>query len=68
MQKGLYKCLGINTYESGGILVKRTTIELPDELDRRLRVKVAELYGGKKGALGEAIREAVELWLQKHGG
>jgi len=50
------------------MLVKRTTIELPDELDRRLRVKVAELYGGKKGALGEAIREAIQLWLEKYGG
>ena len=46
----------------------RTTVELPDELDRRLRVKVAEKYGGKKGALGEAIREAIELWLEKHEG
>jgi len=48
--------------------VRRTTIELPDELDRRLRIKVAEKYGGKKGALGEAIRESIELWLKKHGG
>ncbi len=43
----------------------RLTIVIPDDLDRRLRVRVAEKYGGKKGALGTAICEAVELWLQK---
>ena len=46
----------------------RITMELPDELDKRFRMKVAEKYGGKKGALGDAIREAIELWLQKQGG
>jgi hypothetical protein len=43
----------------------KLTIVIPDDLDRRLRVRVAQKYGGKKGALGEAIGEAVELWLQK---
>jgi predicted alternative tryptophan synthase beta-subunit len=38
---------------------------ISDELDRRLRVKVAQKYGGKKGALGKAISEAIELWLKK---
>jgi hypothetical protein len=41
---------------------------IPDELDKRLRVKVAQKYGGKKGALGEAIGEAIELWLEKEKG
>ncbi len=41
---------------------------IPDELDKRLRVKVAQKYGGKKGALGEAIRKAIELWLEKEKG
>jgi predicted transcriptional regulator len=44
----------------------RITIELKDDLDRRLRMKVAEKYGGKKGALGKAIAEAVELWLKQN--
>ena len=43
----------------------RITIELPDELDKRFRMKVIEKYGGKKGALGNAIREAIELWLDR---
>jgi hypothetical protein len=43
----------------------KLTIIIPDDLDRKLRVRVAQKYGGKKGALGEAIAEAVKLWLEK---
>jgi hypothetical protein len=45
----------------------KLTIVLPDEIDKKLRVKVAQKYGGKKGALGDAISEAVKLWLEKEG-
>jgi len=38
---------------------------IPDGLDRRFRVKVASKYGGKRGALGRAVREAIELWLKQ---
>lgn len=41
------------------------TIQIPDDVERRLRIKVAEKYGGKRGALGEAIAEAIELWLKQ---
>ena len=43
----------------------KLTIVLPDDVDRELRVRVAQKYGGKKGALGDAIAEAVRLWLAK---
>ena len=43
----------------------KLTIIIPDDLDKKLRVKVAQKHGGKKGALGEAIAEAVKLWLEK---
>ena len=46
----------------------KLTIIIPDDLDKRLRVKVAQKCGGKKGALGEAITEAVALWLDKEKG
>ena len=46
----------------------KLTIIIPDDLDKRLRVKVAEKYGGLKGGLGKAIHEAVELWLSKEKG
>ena len=42
----------------------RITFEISDDLNRRLRVKVAEKHGGRKGALGKSIAEAVELWLK----
>jgi Arc/MetJ-type ribon-helix-helix transcriptional regulator len=43
----------------------RMTIELPDDVNRKFRAKVAEKYGGRKGALGEAVKEAIELWLER---
>jgi hypothetical protein len=38
---------------------------LPDKVEKELRVKVAEKYGGRKGALGEAVAEALQEWLKK---
>lgn len=43
----------------------RMTIELPDELNRKFRARVAEKYGGRKGALGDAVKEAIDLWLER---
>ena len=43
----------------------RTMIELPNGLEREFRAKVAMKYGGKKGALGRAVKEALELWLKQ---
>ena len=42
----------------------RTVVILENGLNRRFRAKVGEKYGGKKGSLGIAIAEAVELWLK----
>jgi hypothetical protein len=42
----------------------RITLEIPDELEREFRAKVAMKYGGKRGAIGLAIKEAIELWLK----
>jgi plasmid stability protein len=41
------------------------TVQIPDEVERKLRIRVAEKYGGKRGALGEAIAEGIELWLKQ---
>jgi hypothetical protein len=38
---------------------------IPDELERELRKKAAEKFVGKKGSLGFAVAEAVELWLKQ---
>jgi len=43
----------------------KLTVMVPDELDKRLRVAIAERMGGRKGDLTKAVIEAIELWLQK---
>jgi len=44
--------------------VGRIFVEVPDELEKRFRMKVLELHGAKKGVLGEAVTEALELWIE----
>jgi len=44
----------------------RINANIPDELERRLRMKATEKFMGKKGALGLAVTEAVELWLKQN--
>jgi hypothetical protein len=41
----------------------RINVELPDELERKLRFKTIEKFGGKKGDLTRAIEEAVKKWV-----
>jgi len=43
----------------------KTVVILPDDVDREFRAAVARKYGGKKGALGFAIKEAAGLWLRE---
>ncbi len=38
---------------------------IPDDLDHELRIRVAELYGGERGALSKAVTEAIRLWLKQ---
>jgi len=42
----------------------RLMVEIPDELDKKFRIKVIEIYGSKRGVLGKAVAEALELWLK----
>ena len=41
----------------------RINIELSDELEKKLRFKTIERFGGKKGDLSKAIEEAVNNWV-----
>ena len=36
------------------------------EIDKTFRLRVLKLKGSKKGALGEAVSEALSLWLEAH--
>ena len=43
----------------------RITVELSDELEKKLRFKTVEKFGGKKGDLSKAVDEAVKTWISK---
>ena len=41
----------------------RISVDLPDELEKKLRLKIIERFSGKKGDLSRAIEEAVKTWV-----
>ena len=41
----------------------RISVELSDELEKKLRFKTIEKFGGKKGDLSKAVVEAVKKWV-----
>jgi hypothetical protein len=43
----------------------RIGVNIPDELEKKLRFKTIEAYGGKKGDLSRAIEDAIETWVAK---
>ena len=43
----------------------RIGVDLPDALEKQLRLKTVEKFGGKKGDLSRAIEEAVRTWIVK---
>ncbi|MGA2385510.1 MAG: ribbon-helix-helix domain-containing protein [Candidatus Bathyarchaeia archaeon] len=43
----------------------RITADLPNELEKQLRLKTIERFGGKKGDLSRAVEEAVKTWVTK---
>jgi len=43
----------------------RISVELSDELEKKLRFKTIERFGGKKGDLSKAVEEAVRTWVDK---
>jgi hypothetical protein len=43
----------------------RICVELSDQLEKQLRFKTIEEFGGKKGDLTRAVEEAVKTWIAK---
>jgi hypothetical protein len=41
----------------------RISVDLPDELEKKLRLKTVERFGGKKGDLSRAVEEAIHTWV-----
>jgi hypothetical protein len=43
----------------------RITISLPDKLEKELRFRTIERFGGRKGDLSKSVEEAVKKWLEE---
>jgi len=43
----------------------RICVDIPNDLERKLRLKVIERFGGKKGDLSRAVEEAIREWIAK---
>ncbi len=43
----------------------RISVELSNELEKKLRLKTIEEFGGKKGDLSKALEEAVKRWVAR---
>jgi hypothetical protein len=44
----------------------RINVDISDELEKLLRLKTVEKFGGKKGDLSKAVQEAVKTWIDKN--
>jgi len=40
-------------------------VDIQDELEKKLRFKTVERFGGKKGDLSRAVEEAVKVWVER---
>ena len=43
----------------------RIGVDISDELEKKLRFKTIERFGGRKGDLSRAVEEAVKTWVAK---
>jgi hypothetical protein len=43
----------------------RINVDIQDEIEKQLRLKTVERFGGKKGDLSRAVQEAVKTWINK---
>jgi hypothetical protein len=51
--------------QSWQLIMGRISVDLPDELEKQLRLKTVERFGGKKGDLSKAVEESVRTWIAK---
>ena len=43
----------------------RINVDISDEIEKQLRIKTVEKFGGKKGDLSRAVQEAVKTWINQ---
>jgi hypothetical protein len=47
------------------MIMGRISADLPDELEKQLRLKTVQKFGGKKGDLSRAVEEAIKAWISE---
>jgi len=55
-----------NKTKKVGIRMGRVSVFLSDDLEKKLRFKTIERFGGRKGDLSKAVEEAVKTWVEKN--
>ena len=43
----------------------RINVGISHEIEKQLRLKTVEKFGGKKGDLSRAVQEAVKIWINQ---
>ncbi len=43
----------------------RFAVDMPDDLNREFRIRVAEIYDSEKGAVTKAVQDAIRVWLKE---
>ena len=43
----------------------RISVAISDKLEKSLRLKTIERFGGRKGDLSKAVEEAITTWIAK---
>ena len=54
-----------NSNKNWRLKMGRISVDLPDELEKQLRFKTIERFGGKKGDLSKAVESAIRTWISK---
>jgi hypothetical protein len=55
----------INSDKSWRLKMGRISVEISDDLEKQLRFKTIERFGGRKGDLSRAVEEAVRTWIAR---
>jgi hypothetical protein len=48
-----------------GVEMGQIYVDIPDKLEKELRFKTIERFGGRKGDLSRAVEEAIATWVAK---
>jgi len=58
----------VEIYESRREVMGQINVNLPEELERKLREIAAKKFGLKKGFLSKAVVEAIREWVERNEG